>query len=98
MNEDLATLAFENGINFFDISEPFTSKRAEVERGRIIKKTLMDMLNLHDGRGPHEAIGNGEATIIHHINGIYLNVINVSMVSLETYSAQQTKQQQEMLK
>jgi len=38
MNEDLVTLAFENGINFFDISEPFTSKRAEVELGRIIKK------------------------------------------------------------
>lgn len=30
--------AFENGVNFFDISEPFTSKRAEVELGRIIKK------------------------------------------------------------
>ena len=30
--------AFENGINLFDISEPFTSKRAEVELGRIIKK------------------------------------------------------------
>ena len=30
--------AFENGINFFDISEPFTSARAEVELGRIIKK------------------------------------------------------------
>merc|ERR1712001_505426 len=38
MNEDLVTLAFENGINFFDISEPFTSKKAEVELGRIIKK------------------------------------------------------------
>jgi len=38
MNEDLVTFAFENGINFFDISEPFTSKRAEVELGRIIKK------------------------------------------------------------
>ena len=30
--------AFENGVNFFDISEPFTSKRAEIELGRIIKK------------------------------------------------------------
>ena len=38
MNEDLVTLAFDNGINFFDISEPFTSARAEVELGRIIKK------------------------------------------------------------
>jgi len=38
MNENLVTLAFENGINFFDISEPFTSKRAEVELGRILKK------------------------------------------------------------
>merc|ERR550519_765392 len=38
MNEDLVTFAFDNGINFFDISEPFTSKRAEVELGRIIKK------------------------------------------------------------
>jgi len=38
INEELVTLAFENGINLFDISEPFTSKRAEVELGRIIKK------------------------------------------------------------
>lgn len=38
LNEELVTLAFENGINFFDISEPFTSKRAEVELGRILKK------------------------------------------------------------
>jgi len=38
INEELVTLAFENGINFFDISEPFTSKRSEVELGRIIKK------------------------------------------------------------
>jgi len=38
MNEDLVTLAFDNGINFFDISEPFTSARAEVELGRIIQK------------------------------------------------------------
>merc|ERR1719195_848504 len=38
INEELVTLAFENGINFFDISEPFTSARAEVELGRIIKK------------------------------------------------------------
>jgi len=38
LNESLVSLAFENGINFFDISEPFTSKRAEVELGRIIKK------------------------------------------------------------
>jgi len=38
LNEDLVTLAFENGINFFDISEPFTSKRAEVELGKILKK------------------------------------------------------------
>merc|ERR1719300_2229009 len=38
LNEELVSLAFENGINFFDISEPFTSKRAEVELGRIIKK------------------------------------------------------------
>ena len=30
LNEDIITLAFENGINFFDISEPFTSKKAEV--------------------------------------------------------------------
>ena len=30
LNEDIVTLAFENGINFFDISEPFTSKKAEV--------------------------------------------------------------------
>ena len=30
VNEDIITLAFENGINFFDISEPFTSKKAEV--------------------------------------------------------------------
>lgn len=37
LNEDLVTLAFENGINFFDISEPFTSKRAELELGRILK-------------------------------------------------------------
>jgi len=38
VNEDIITLAFENGINFFDISEPFTSKKAEMELGRIIKK------------------------------------------------------------
>jgi len=38
LNEELITLAFEKGINFFDISEPFTSKRAEVELGRILKK------------------------------------------------------------
>jgi len=38
LNEEIITLAFENGINFFDISEPFTSKKAEVELGRIIKK------------------------------------------------------------
>jgi len=38
LNEDIVTLAFENGINFFDISEPFTSKKAEIELGRIIKK------------------------------------------------------------
>jgi len=38
INEELVTLAFEAGINLFDISEPFTSKRAEVELGRIIKK------------------------------------------------------------
>jgi len=38
LNEELVTLAFENGINFFDISEPFTSKRAEMELGRILKK------------------------------------------------------------
>jgi len=37
-SEELVTLAFENGINFFDISEPFTSKKAEMELGRIIKK------------------------------------------------------------
>ena len=30
LNEDVITLAFDNGINFFDISEPFTSKKAEV--------------------------------------------------------------------
>ena len=30
LNEEIITLAFENGINFFDISEPFTSKKAEV--------------------------------------------------------------------
>ncbi len=28
--QELVSLAFENGINFFDISEPFTSKKAEV--------------------------------------------------------------------
>jgi len=38
ISEEIVSLAFENGINFFDISEPFTSKRAEVELGRIIKK------------------------------------------------------------
>jgi len=38
LNEELVNLAFESGINFFDISEPFSSKRAEVELGRIIKK------------------------------------------------------------
>lgn len=38
LNEELVNLAFENGINFFDISEPFSSKRAEVELGRIIAK------------------------------------------------------------
>lgn len=38
LNEELVSLAFDSGINFFDISEPFSSKRAEVELGRIIKK------------------------------------------------------------
>lgn len=38
LNEELVTLAFESGINFFDISEPFSSKRSEVELGRIIAK------------------------------------------------------------
>ncbi|XP_023321935.1 voltage-gated potassium channel subunit beta-2 [Eurytemora carolleeae] len=38
LNEEIVTLAFENGINFFDISEPFTSQKAEIELGRIIKK------------------------------------------------------------
>jgi len=27
LNEEIITLAFENGINFFDISEPFTAKK-----------------------------------------------------------------------
>jgi len=38
LNEELVGLAFDSGINFFDISEPYSSKRAEVELGRIIKK------------------------------------------------------------
>merc|ERR1712212_1400953 len=38
LNEKLVSLAFDSGINFFDISEPYSSKRAEVELGRIIKK------------------------------------------------------------
>ena len=37
-SQQFVPAAFENGINLFDISEPFTSKRAEVELGRIIKK------------------------------------------------------------
>jgi len=38
LNEQLVTLAFASGINFFDISEPYSSKRSEVELGRIINK------------------------------------------------------------
>ena len=38
LNEEIITLAFENGINFFDISEPFTSKKAEVSFLRLFFK------------------------------------------------------------
>merc|ERR1712059_14883 len=46
LNEELVSLAFESGINFFDISEPFSSKRAEVELGRIIKSVRDSLKNL----------------------------------------------------
>ena len=38
LNEEIVTLAFENGINFFDISEPFTSQKAEVNYSRLGKE------------------------------------------------------------
>eukprot|EP00095_Tigriopus_kingsejongensis_P010658 maker-scaffold627_size122700-snap-gene-0.33 protein:Tk10658 transcript:maker-scaffold627_size122700-snap-gene-0.33-mRNA-1 annotation:"voltage-gated potassium channel subunit beta-2" len=36
--EDIIQLAYENGINFFDISDPYHQDKAELEFGRIFKK------------------------------------------------------------
>ena len=38
VSEAIVTAAFEAGINFFDISDPFNQDRAEKEFGRIFKK------------------------------------------------------------
>merc|ERR1712180_76251 len=36
--EEIVTMAYENGINYFDICDPCGTDRAEQEIGRIVRK------------------------------------------------------------
>ncbi|KAL5013139.1 hypothetical protein ScPMuIL_007409, partial [Solemya velum] len=38
MAEEILTLAYESGINFFDTAEVYASGRAEIVLGKILKK------------------------------------------------------------
>lgn len=38
VSEEIVTMAFDNGINYFDICDPSGSERAEREMGRIVRK------------------------------------------------------------
>ena len=38
MAEEIVTLAYESGINLFDISDPYNADEAERQLGRVLKK------------------------------------------------------------
>lgn len=39
--EDIVTLAYESGINLFDICDPYMADESERQLGRILKKKRM---------------------------------------------------------